>query len=131
MDHGGRELNSPGGEPYAGTRSSYRAVREAAASFHMDWPVHQPDDSAALAEVRIFILDESDRRVSDVACVDASDDAADQALTSVGWTRRGTWQPDVFGRMTARVVASAAREAIPLPRQRTAGLIDEATLHHA
>lgn len=131
MDHGGRELTSPGGEPYSGARQSYRAVRETAASFHMDWPVHQPDDPAAGAEVRIFILDDSDRRISDVASVDASDEAADDALAGIGWTRRGSWQPDVFGRLTARVVASAAREAIPLPRQRTTGLLDEATLHHA
>lgn len=131
MDHGGRELGAPGGEPFAGARQSFRAVRETATSFHMDWPVHQPDDPAAEAESRVFILDDSDRRVSDVESADASDEAADGALTSIGWTRRGPWQPDVFGRLTARVVAFAAREDIPLPRQRTAGLLDEATLHHA
>lgn len=129
MDHGGFDPTAAGDG--GGIRSSYRAVRETVSSFHMDWPVHQPDDPAVGAGATVFILDDADRRVSDVPAPDLSDEAADAALSAIGWTRRGAWQPDVFGRLTARVVATAAREPIPLPRQRTAALIDEATLHHA
>lgn len=131
MDHGGDGASAVGVDPSSGAHSSYRAVRETATSFHMDWPVHEPDDPAAALGATVFILDENDCRISDVAAPDLTDESADEALAAIGWSRRGSWRPDVFGRSTARVVATAAREPIPLPRQRTAALLDEATLHHA
>lgn len=130
MVHGDDDVTAAGVDPSSVTWTSFRAVRETATSFHMDWPVHQPDDPGT-AGATVFILDENERRISDVAAPDLTDEAADAALDRIGWSRRGPWQPDVFGRPTARVVATAAREPIPLPRQRTPTLVDEATLHHA
>ena len=77
------------------------------------------------------MLDATGNKVSHFDWSAPSDQAADEALGHIGWTRTGPWETDGFGRHSARVVAVAAREPIPLPAQRTVPLAEEAALHLA
>jgi hypothetical protein len=114
------------------TLTPFRAVQENATSFCMDWPVFE---SKEFGETRfngtVFVLDASGNKVSHYDWSAPSDQAADEALGHIGWTRSSPWETDGFGRPSARVVAVAAREPIPLPAQRTAPLAEEAALHFA
>ena len=77
------------------------------------------------------MLDSEGVKVSHSSWDSPSDESADDALARIGWTRSGPWESDGFGRHTARVLAVAAREPIPLPPQPTAPLAEEAALHFA
>jgi len=77
------------------------------------------------------VLDATGKKVSHYDWSAPSDQAADDALCHIGWTRTGPWESDGFGRHSAKVVAIAAREPIPLPAQRTSPLAEEAALHLA
>ena len=114
------------------TLTPFRAVQENATSFCMDWPVFE---SKEFGETQfngtVFVLDATGNKVSHFDWSAPSDQAADEALGHIGWTRTGPWETDGFGRHSARVVAVAAREPIPLPAQRTVPLAEEAALHLA
>jgi len=114
------------------TLTPFRAIQENATSFCMDWPVFE---SAGSGETHfngtVFVLDATGNKVSHHDWSAPSDQAADDALLRIGWRRSGPWETDGFGRHSARVVAIAAREPIPLPAQRTAPLAEEAALHFA
>ena len=70
------------------------------------------------------MLDSEGVKVSHSSWDSPSDESADDALARIGWTRSGPWESDGFGRHTARVLAVAAREPIPLPPQPTAPLAE-------
>ena len=114
------------------TLTPFRAIQENATSFCMDWPVFE---SAGSGETHfngtVFVLDATGNKVSHHDWSAPSDQAADDALLHIGWRRSGPWETDGFGRHSARVVAIAAREPIPLPSQRTVPLAEEAALHFA
>ena len=114
------------------TLTPFRAIQENATSFCMDWPVFE---SMEFGETHfngtVFVLDATGNKVSHFDWSAPSDQAADEALGHIGWTRTGPWETDGFGRHSARVVAVAAREPIPLPAQRTVPLAEEAALHLA
>lgn len=110
----------------------FRAVQEDATAFCMDWPVFESWDSREIGfNGTVFVLDSSGVKVSHSSWDSPSDESSDEALASIGWTRSDPWEPDELGRHTARVVAMAPREPVPLPAQRTAPLAEEATLHFA
>ncbi len=114
------------------TLTPFRAVQEDATSFCMDWPVFESKDSRESPfNGTVFVLDATGQKVSHSTWDAPSDQAADDALCHIGWTRTGPWEADGFGRHTAKVVATAAREPIPLPVQRSAPLAEEAALHLA
>ena len=123
--------------------SEFTAVQEDPSSFLMDWPVIESANETRTGG-SIFILDRLGRAVSstrldvriaprDQADAPASgpDDAADGALQALGWSRRGPWVPDGFGRHTARVVATAAQEPIPTQVRSSLSLAEEAAFHFA
>ena len=114
------------------TPTPFRAVQENATAFCMDWPVFE---SMEFGETHfngtVFVLDATGNKVSHFDWSAPSDQAADEALGHIGWTRTGPWESDGFGRHSARVVAVAGREPIPLPAQRTVPLAEEAALHLA
>jgi hypothetical protein len=114
------------------TLTPFRAVQENATSFCMDWPVFEFEESGETHfNGTVFVLDATGNKVSHHDWSAPSDQAADDALCHIGWTRTGPWETDAFGRHSARVVAIAAREPIPLPSQRTVPLAEEAALHFA
>lgn len=114
------------------TLTPFRAVQENATSFCMDWPVFESKESHETHfDGTVFVLDATGNRVSHYSWDAPSDQAADDALCHIGWTRTGPWETDGFGRHSAMVVATAAREPIPLPAQRAAPLAEEAALHFA
>ncbi len=114
------------------TLNPFRAVQENATSFCMDWPVFESEESGETQfNGTVFVLDATGNKVSHHDWSAPSDKAADDALCHIGWTRTGPWETDGFGRHSAKVVAIAAREPIPLPAQPTALLAEEAALHFA
>jgi len=114
------------------TSLEFRAVQESATSFCMDWPVFESRESREIRfDGTVFVLDSEGVKVSHSSWDSPSDESADDALARIGWTRSGPWESDGFGRHTARVLAVAAREPIPLPPQPTAPLAEEAALHFA
>ena len=114
------------------TSLEFRAVQESATSFCMDWPVFESWESREIRfDGTVFVLDSEGVKVSHSSWDSPSDESADDALARIGWTRSGPWESDGFGRPTARVLAVAAREPIPLPPQPTAPLAEEAALHFA
>ena len=114
------------------TLTPFRAVQENATSFCMDWPVFESEESRQTHfNGTVFVLDATGKKVSHYDWSAPSDQAADEALGHIGWTRTSPWETDGFGRHSARVVAVAAREPITLPAQRTVPLAEEAALHLA
>ena len=114
------------------TPTPFRAVQENATAFCMDWPVFEfMEFGETHFNGTVFVLDATGNKVSHNDWSAPSDQAADEALGHIGWTRTGPWESDGFGRHSARVVAVAAREPIPLPAQRTVPLAEEAALHLA
>ena len=113
------------------TLTPFRAIQENATSFCMDWPVFESAAGETHFNGTVFVLDATGNKVSHHDWSAPSDQAADDALLHIGWRRSGPWETDGFGRHSARVVAIAAREPIPLPAQRTAPLAEEAALHFA
>ncbi len=119
----------------------FTAVQEDPSSFLMDWPVIGPSNAETRSGGSVFILDRMGRTVSStrldvvIPAPDAqggrSDDAADGALQTLGWSRRGPWVSDGFGRHTARVVATAAHEPIPAQARSSLSLAEEAAFHFA
>lgn len=98
----------------------------------MDWPVQQSVRSPGFRfDGTVFVLDQRGSRVSSAPWTRPNDEAADDALQRIGWTRTGPWIPDEFGRRTAEVMATAPREQIPLPRQKSPTHADEPALYFA
>ena len=114
------------------TLTPFRAVQENATSFCMDWPVFESEQSRETHfNGTVFVLDATGNKVSHYTWDAPSDQAADEALHEIGWKRAGPWETDGFGRHSAMVVATAAREPIPLPTQRMSVMAEEAALHFA
>ncbi len=115
----------------------FTAVQEDATSFCMDWPVVQGDSGqrdGGRTQGEIFVLDCGGVRVSDTPLTAANDDAADEALHSIGWVRCGAWQRDGFGRKSARVMAAghasnAQQNRGHVRAGRLDSLVDETVLH--
>lgn len=117
---------------------AFTAIQEDATSFCMDWPVFQTNGSAERQfRGAVFVLDCGGSRVSDTPMRAPNDEAADEALRRIGWTRCGSWQRDGFGRHSASVMAVPA--AAP-PRgdswdavraDRLGSLVDDTVLHLA
>ncbi len=117
--------------------SVFTAVQEDATSFCMDWPVFEADESReSQFKGTVFVLDSAGSRICDVPLEAPSNRSADEALNRVGWTRRGAWHRDSFGRHAARVIAVGALSPIGPQWERpgSAGigsLAEEAALHLA
>lgn len=82
----------------------FRAVQEDSAAFVMDWPVFgEMSSTAGDFGGQVFVLNGNGAAVGQARWSAPTDHAADAALASVGWTRKGCWAPDTLGRRTAMV----------------------------
>jgi hypothetical protein len=110
--------------------SGWTAVQGDPASFTMDWPVFGPPAPADTGFAgRVFVLDRAGARVADGPMSGPGEQAADEALRGLGWTRTAHWCPDDFGRSTARVEHRVAGDQGFLPTRPIASLAEEAALH--
>src|SRR5664279_3983886 len=82
----------------------FRAVQEDSAAFVMDCPVFG-DKSSTSGDFggQVFVLNVDGAAVGEARWSALTDHAADAALAGAGWTRKGSWTPDILGRRTARV----------------------------
>jgi hypothetical protein len=112
----------------------FTAIQEDATSFVMDWPVIEPDESHEIHfKGTVFVLDGDGARIIDTPLATRGDRTADEALTSIGWSRTEGWHLDSFGRRMSRVAATATSPGqLPLQRASSArlgSLAEEASLH--
>lgn len=113
----------------------FTAVQEDATSFVMDWPVIEADRSREIRfKGTVFVLDGAGARIIDTPLAAPGDRTADEALSSIGWSRVEGWHLDSFGRRTSRVAAVEPPSSGRLPRQRSSAtplgsLAEEAAFH--